>query len=321
MRVLFVTSPDDDYVSVVLWNGLNALLGPGRVRDAVGVASLHRPKGYDGEAPDAYRAMGWCAGTQDTVLRPDESGFDVLVVVAAYLLRGGSWAQVERWRTRLLRPGGRAVYVDGFDAVAGPLLPPPGSFDALFFREMAAPGDAGAHPLLMAAPEEWYDWEEAGERHIDVLFSGNYTASDVRWQVASRIFMTETRHRSLVATAGFIPALQFRPFLRRTKLAVCPPGGGSDCLRTWEAVSSGAIPVFVGHPPRVREPWFTEREMFWCDSAAELPGVLDRALRAADLGAMRQCLLETGRREHTTRARAERLLRLSGFTEADYGRL
>jgi hypothetical protein len=104
--------------------------------------------------------------------------------------------------------------------------------------------------------------------------------------------------------------------MTRSKLGLCPTGANGesfDCLRTWEVVAGGAIPIFIGWPDRIREPWFADDEHFWCHDANQLPDIIDRALDM-DLKFMRVKMQANAKNNHTTKARAQKILDVLGMS-------
>lgn len=129
-------------------------------------------------------------------------------------------------------------------------------------------------------------------------------------------FSTKRKHQSLISSCGALGFESYANYMRTAKLALCPAGAGdtsSDCMRTWEAVSRGAIPVFIGYADRIRDPWFESDECFWCPDVKNLPDVIDRAL-GINLDSMRIKMQANARHNHTTKARAQKVLDVLGMT-------
>lgn len=311
-RAIFVTCQRGDYMSSVLWDGLNEVLGSENVRDAARSPCLH-PTALNEEPPgDPNLNVGRHPKAWNNFLGDTEGNFDLMVIVDAFLCDYSDWKWPDSLRARL-RPGAKIVFVVGLDSwewEPTPTFP----VDAVFRREILPGHPYRGHPrsLMMAAPSRWFGHSkvEDSARYLDVFYSGN-PSSPVRWEVASMMFQTKKKHRSLGATVAGVPYRTYFQFLREAKLALCPPGAGSDCIRQWEVVACGAIPVMVGHPPRVRDPWFTDDEIFTC-SVDDLPATIDRAL-SEDLTARRERLVQKAFAHHTTKARAETILRAVGL--------
>jgi hypothetical protein len=167
------------------------------------------------------------------------------------------------------------------------------------------------HHLGFAAPSRWIlPGTENFERNCDLFFSGNPDAclpgKEVRWPALGRVFQTRRSHKSVLATC-WLGYDRYFEMLRMSKLALCPSGADlTDSLRTWEAVACGAVPLFVGYPPWVREPWFSNEACLSCtvDTLAEH---VDEAL-AHDLAPRRRQLMKEVWDNHTTAARARQLL-------------
>ncbi len=322
MRVLFATCRGDDYMSACVWDGLQDALGEANVYDAELTPNLHSPtaSGPVGRVGTltATGTSGNCthiAGAREGRVLAEEGDFDLLVLNACFL-REHDWHWPWGLRRRL-RTGGKVAYVEGWDSaheVHDPMREsgPPFHVDAVFRRELdpAFNYPYACHSLTMAAPARWFHPE--GERPIDVFYAANWNSHPARWDVLSQMWRTKTRHWSIGASRG-VGFDAYFDFLRQAKLALCPAGAArGDSLRTYEIIACGAIPVFVDYPPWKREPWFGDSEAFFCETAETLPRLLDMAL-SWDLGPMRQHLREYALVNHTTKARAERMLRLTGF--------
>jgi hypothetical protein len=125
----------------------------------------------------------------------------------------------------------------------------------------------------------------------------------------ANVFRTRKSHRSIIATHR-LGYEHYFDILRHSKLALCPTGADlTDSLRTMEAVACGAVPIFVGYPDHVRDPWFPNEACISC-TADTLAEHIDEAL-SHDLTPRRMALLEHARKYHTTRARAIKLIELT----------
>lgn len=310
MRVLFVTCKRGDYISSVLWDGLIEVLGTENVKDAAHSSHLHPIPGEDSTG-DPQLNIGRNPKATDNYLQDTEGNFDLMVIIDAVLC-DFSWEWVDSLRSRL-HPGAKVVFANGLDPADNEPIPP-FPVDATFRREIdpRISYKVKPSPLLMAAPSRWFHKAglEDSARSFDVFYSG-YPASPVRWESVSKMFQTKKRHQSIGSTGSAIPYRVFFDLLRRSKLGLCPPGAGSDCIRQWEVIACGAIPIMVGHPPRIRDPWFSEDEIFTC-SVDDLPATIDRAL-SEDLTARRIRLTEKALAHHTTEARAKTMLRAVGL--------
>lgn len=302
MKVLFATRTSIDWLASTLWDGLRDLVGAENLFTAAPASFV--PFELEGEKP---REMG------------AEIGFDLLVLNSCFLFdHGWDWAlghlgiETRGQSGGRLKASARIAYIEGDDSAAV-IRQPLSDADVVFRREIDPEIDYpyACHPLGFAVPERWYDVEPR-ERWIDAAYLVNGKDVPVRWEILRVLeAMNERFQVVLTPTGNAVPFDRYRDILLHSKLCICPPGAGSDCLRQWEAVAFGAIPVFVGHPPRRREPWFSGDEVYSCDRPDELPGLLERAL-ADDLDERRRRVQHNSLLAHTTRARAQRLLNLSG---------
>jgi hypothetical protein len=306
VKVLFVTCKAADYISSVLWDGLCEVLGPQNVYDAIHSPQLHPVKGEDSNR-DPNTAVGRHPGAIANYLR-DENGFEIMVMNAAFF-REGSMGQAERFRA-LCRQDAAMIYVNGDDGTDWGVTPP-WPIDAFFRREMVPgfPYPGNTHPITMAAPRRWFV-EMPVERDIDFLHAGWYMAHPARWQIAQKMFSTQRRHHSLCATQSIIPYSYWFSMLRRTKFCICPPGAGSDCLRQWEALACGAIPIFVDHPDRLGD--LHPQGTITIKDVDELPALMDTLMDRVlgyDMTGDRRAMWENALAKHTTAARARQVLR------------
>jgi hypothetical protein len=312
MRVLLATCASDDYLSACLYDGLQELLGEGNVSDAGFTGALH-----------AGHNLGPCArvGAWRVGRRLDASegaAYDLLILNACLTRDHPDWHWAAMLRECHLRPGGRVALVEGHDGYNEVHLPP-FECDAYFRRELDPtfpyPYPKAPHCLMMGAPRRWFELGEH-ERPIDVYYTAASLGTSHRWDVCAAAYQTKTRHRSIVGSTGVGMELYFS-WLVQSKIALCPAGAGNcaDCLRTWEVVAKGAIPVFVGYPERTRDPWFEPDTYRRCPDASALPETIDALLSMppAKLADARRRLLATALQDHTTVARAKRLLELTGF--------
>jgi hypothetical protein len=83
-------------------------------------------------------------------------------------------------------------------------------------------------------------------------------------------------------------------------------------MRVWEAVFSGAVPIFIGwNCLTVPEFFINGREAIFCKSPSEIVPMIESAFPRIDQ--MRAACLEKAKRFHTTRARAEYFLGKIGW--------
>lgn len=311
MRVLFVAPEKScDFLASCLYDGLQEVCGHDNVIDAVGCDWLHA--GSDGMGSDVVKAVSCVRPGRNLT----EQGFALsdLIVLNACFNRECSWEWASKWLNHL-KPGGKVAYVEGWDA-AWQVNDPEIHVDAYFRKEIASHVQypMQPHPLTFAAPARWFDWQETGDRPIDVYFSGNpntcLPSAPVRWPALGQVFRTHRTHRSIIVTsASDVEYEGYLSMMRHSKLALClPAADNADSFRTYEAVACGAIPIFVGYPNHVRDPWFPPELVYSC-SVEDLPEHIDEAL-AHDLTEKRQALIEWSRKNHTTRARAEKLLKV-----------
>jgi hypothetical protein len=309
MKCLFVTSKAPDHLACCIWDGLQEVLGEENVVDAVGCDWLHAST-----AGDSATERCVPGGRGGSILGKVYKDFDFLVVHSCFN-RDHNWNWCLMWQN-YLRSGGKVAYVEGWDA-AWQIEPPGMKFDAVFRKEIK-PGVEYPYvpiPLGFAAPERWFRHGslEDGHRAYDVCFIGSPETChpndpDLRWRALKNLFRTRRKHHSVVAT-HYLGFEEYYGTLRRSKLALCPAAAdGADSLRTYEAVACGAVPIFVGYPNHVRDPWFPNELVYQC-SVEDLPEHVDEAL-SHDLTEKRKALVEWGKKHHTTRARAEKVLKL-----------
>lgn len=323
MKVLFVTSRHRDYLALQTWDGLCDVLGEENVVDAVGCPWLHRSSVLDylaspqatAESRRGYHTGFACAAMvgmrEGRTLERAEDYFDLLVMHSCY---ADDAADIIGGR---LAPWNKAVWIDGGDDAHYAVVPPL-TFDAYFRKEI---DPAWAYPyqpqhLNFSAPERWFEpLGEEADRDVDIFFCGNPTTNHQgadRWGCCRHVFSMQRRCNVIMGTCGLGWA-HYLSLLRRSKFALCPSGAaGCDSMRTFEAVAAGAIPVFVGYPERVREPWFPQDLVVQVADHHHLHEVMDSALDGHDLGPMRRGLREWCLKHHTTRARAQRVLDVLG---------
>lgn len=321
MRCLFVGPLDQDYLGSCLWDGLQEVLGEENVVDAVGSPWLHRSscdRLCNDESmqrlasPPIMREVG--ASREGMTLTDLSGDFDLIVLISSFE-RQHDWPWLMARMLTRLRHDGKIAYVEGWDA-AWDIRPPRTRVDAVFRKEISNRVSYPylPHHLTFAMPSRMFVETADGERPCDVFWSGNPEACHphhpVRWPMLGRVFHTRQHHRSVIATTALGWPVYWG-LLRTSKLALCPSGADdTDAMRTYEAVACGAIPVFVGYPDHVRDPWFPPETCFNCtvDTLAEH---LDEAL-GNDQSRRRRLLLAHAREYHTTRVRANKILSVLG---------
>jgi hypothetical protein len=310
MKVLFVMCKENtDHLATCLWDGLQEVIGAEDVVEVVGHRYLHSLMEMD----CVLAAIG-CSRPGEFFWNDKEKDFDLLVLNAAFT-REYDWDWAKQW-TKYLRPKAKVAYVEGWDS-AHEVHPPEMHVDAVFRKEIDpwAKYPYSCHHLTFAAPARWLDAADgARERPIDLFYSGTTHSHPLRKRAVGEVFRSERSHRSIVATTNLgVTVPDYFSYLRQSKICLCPASAErADSLRTYEAAACGAIPMFIGYPPWRREEWFGPDEAFFCE-AEDVAAHVDAALSPErDLGLMRQRLLEKVRYYHTTRARAEKLLRLVG---------
>jgi hypothetical protein len=348
VRCLFVTCrKDPDYISSCTWDGLQEVLGEDNVVDAVNSPWLHKSS-LDamygtGPHPEVRAISGSREGVSYKVLQ--SSGYFDLIVLHACFVRDLDWQWVKDLKG--INPRAKVAYVEGWDAawdVTRPEIP----VDAYFRREIndSIPYPMRPHHLSFAMPERMFpqttpkpsalDWARRiveqikageplpprptewweGDRPYDVFFAGNprscHPDRPVRWRMLRELFSTHTMHHSIACTGTLGGWEPYWEIMRQSKLALVPPGA-DDCesLRCYEAAAAGAIPILLCYPAYRREPWFPPETCFECGLDG-LADCIDHAL-SNDQTARRQALLEYARKHHTTRARAEKLLKVMGM--------
>lgn len=323
MKCLFVGPKSPDYLVSCVWDGLQEVLGEGNVVDAVDSPWLHKSSADRmlHENTGGERALGGMevvrllgASREGCRLNVKDDPYDFMVLASSFN-RDRDWDWARQMRRDWVKPGGKVAYLEGWDA-AWQVVPPEMQVDAVFRKEISRQVQYPYSPvhLTFAMPERLFVKQD-GHRPLDLFWSGNpdscHPDHPVRWPMLSRAFQCHTHHRSVMATYGFGFDAYF-DLLRKTKLALCPSGADdTDSLRTMEAAACGAIPVFVGYPDHVRDPWFPPETCFTC-SVDELPGVIDEALKS-DLAPKRAALLKHSREFHTTACRARKILQTLGL--------
>lgn len=315
MKVLFASAGHSpDMAACYLWRGLQDLLGPENVADAMYGASLRGlPEGmWAHDRPVKYRPEGHRTPLQG------EDDFDLLVFTSTFLRdRDWDWLRAQKDR---LRPGGKFVYYETLDAPTEWFVPP-FPVDAVFKREIdpcvVYPFDHKPLSLLCSVPEEWFDdplygWTD--QKIYDVIHVSNAreTGSPVRWDSLTAPLLTRRKIQALISTSAVVqPATTYLHVARMFRLVICTPGGGcsADSSRCWETIAMGGVPLFVGQPCRPRWPWFTRDHVFWADAVADAPRVIEEAL-GSDLDALRLRLKEEALKNHTSRARAAQFVRM-----------
>jgi hypothetical protein len=306
MKCLFVTRKGDDYIASGLWDGLCEMF-PGQVYDAVGNEGFHLGCPINPNARISGTRMARSLKDGDD----GDDGFDLLVIMSCFLV-DFSWEFVHNLMPRL-KPTAKIAYVEGWDS-AHEVHVPHVSVHAVFRREID-PSCLYPYDCLscsFAAPQRWFpaDYVER-PRPWDVFWAGPFGADEARWDMLKEIFRTDYRHKSLVASNGMGNA--YYDMLKDSKLVICPPGAArSVSLRTFEAVSAGAIPIFVNMPAWRRNPWFNPDEHCFVCTLDQLPRTIDVAL-TLDLEWRRKKLLAHCLENHTTLARAKQLLKGVGL--------
>lgn len=300
MKVLFASHTGCDWLASTLYQGLLEVVGEENLFDACG-----GERSIPGSSMQAKRLMG------------SECGFDLLVLNACFLREfGWDWVCGHLGVETRGVPGGRLlphakiVYVEGWD-LPWDINPPPFACDAYFRREIQ-PGinyPYPCEPMHFAVPEKLFDWNV--EKTVDVCCLINCKDIGVRHDILN--VLSSLKQYQIAVNGAGVPHADYVHTMKRAKLAICPPGAGSDCMHQWEAVAYGAIPVFVGHPNVLRDPWFGDNQVFSCNSPAQLPDLIYHALHDCDLYAMRYNLYHQAKNYHTARRRAERLLRKVGL--------
>ncbi len=307
MKVLFATSKYPDYISVQLWDGLQSILGKENVVDAANNFTLHQENTGD--------QLGNIARQGEVLGDRHGRDFDLLVINACFMLHN-DWQWINRLVAERLKPGARIAYVEGWDG-AGEIWEPPIHVDHVFRREIDPAVTypySPITPLQMSAPLRWFcePKKKMTERPLDITCLFHWNSSPIRWQCYQRVFEID-HHDKFIIAGGSLPYSMYRYCLENAKLCICPPGAGncSDTMRIYEAVASGIIPVFVGHPYRMRGAWFAEDHAFFCPHPSDVPGTLSRILftNDFDLQVMSDRLVQHGRTHHTTIARAATLLK------------
>jgi hypothetical protein len=315
VKALVVSCKSEDHLTSLVFDGLQEVLGEDNVVDAYGSPWLH-------SWPDSDRTQDVGTSRQGKAWGENWGPFDLLVIHSCYN-RDYEWPHVASWLATL-KPGGKVAYVEGWDAAWQIHCPPGTRADAYFRKEIkgSVSYPIAPHCLGYAAPSRWF-WDGAltAERDLDVSWIGNPETGhpdslDMRWDMLSATFRTRRKHACVIATKRLGMDL-YRSLLRRSKLALCPAAAdGADSLRTYEAVAAGCVPIFVGYPDHVRDPWLGGDMCFSC-RPDRLPEVLDEALKQAQSGHLdqkRAALWEHARKHHTTAARARKILGVLGLS-------
>jgi len=318
MKVLFATHDGADFLSSCLWDGLQEVLGVDNVYDAGNNLDFHRPYSSGGSLAQPSHRI--CGSRQGPRARQINETYDLLVLNACFLHQHDwHWAWSLRER---LSSGGKVAFVEGGDSAYDVNNPweksnPPFQVDAVFRREidMAFSYPYRCFHLDFAAPSRWVKdtLKSKSPRTIDVFFAGGPGSHPVRWEMMRHLFHVD-RHYTFVyaqqsTTYHFTPD-ECMNLMRRSKFGLCPPGGGScaSTMRLYETLASGAIPVSVCQPPRYREP---EIVMKYCYEAKDLSSNLEHFLATTGED-FRAAMLEDVMKNHTTAARARKLLEIVG---------
>lgn len=316
MKVLFITSKTMDVLASCLYDGIQEVLGEENVVDAVGCPWLHKSEAHDLCVPDSranidHRPVVTNIGAsrEGKRLREEDKGsFDLLILHSSFN-RDHGWDWARGWRG-WLKPEGKVAYVEGWDA-AWQIHPPEMPVDVVFRKEISKTVQYPYEPLHLsfAMPFRcFFPGAEVAKRHYDLSFVGNpdacHPAHPVRWPALAKVFQTKRTHYSVIATRG-LGFDAYYDLLRESKLALCPASADdADSLRTYEAVACGAIPIFVGYPDHIRDPWFPDA--FHC-TVETLADHIDEAL-GNDLSHRRHAMMQHAYKHHTTGARVKRLL-------------
>jgi hypothetical protein len=314
VKVLFISCKTGDYIASCLWDGFQELCGQDNVFDAVDSPLFHvDPPTFDNATSVAGRISATRIGRKldYSERRPQ---FDLMVINACFT-REHDWHWPITLAKTCLKSEAKIAYVEGWDG-SRDINPPNMHVDAIFRRELNPDIDYPykCHCLMMSAPSRWFNENE--QRHLDVFYAAYSVGWNPRWDVCRMAWSTQKRHQSLISSCGIIGLKEYFGYLGNSKLGLCPTGAGGesfDCLRTWEVVANGAIPIFIGLPKRVKEPWFASDECFECYDVNELPGIIDRALDM-DLDTMRKKMQANARQNHTTKARAKKILDVLGLS-------
>jgi hypothetical protein len=321
MKVLFVGPTSPDHLMSCLWDGMQEVLGEANVFDGVGNPTLHTSTCESSEGGDrclgSFNILHKLGGEQRLGRRHQQGErYDLVVVHSSYNRDyGPGWLAGHP-----SLPGAKIAYVEGWDA-AWQIVPPEIIPDAVFRKEIDPTVSYPYQPqhLTFAAPTHWHV-QPSQERPWDVVFIGNPDSAhpgnlEMRWKMCARVFATKRHHKAVVASRGLGFDAYFQ-LLRSSRLALCPAAAdGSDSLRTYEAAACGAIPVFVGYPDYRRADWFDQETAIFCtpDSLADQ---IDDALSSPKLESMRRRMIENAKRNHTTKARALKVLKALGFDGA-----
>lgn len=294
MRVVFLASREPDYLAAVTWRGLNEVLGIGNVLDAHAVNGcccyyLHeymlRPSNESGNP--ACEAIGQLPGTW--INNRWASDLDRPIGAALVVLHYSSWKDTQSWVTaeavlRCMKPGYKLAYVCGDDHT-GPYPDPPVPATVRFQREIE-PGQTSAVKLCFAAPQNWACTSR--ERPIDAIFAGAVNNECRRTVVAKMCLLAKDGFNVCLAGGERLLSWDvYMQLLKKSKVAICPPGAGADTMRLYEAMASGAEPLEV------------------CPTSGELLARLESVDPAR--------VVNNFMRRHTTCVRAAELLRACGF--------
>ena len=245
----------------------------------------------------------------------DEYNFDLLVLNAAFL-RDHDW----HWAWHVLervKYGGKVAYVEGWDSAHEVHNPwtesnPPFPVTTIFRREIDPDFryPYQCYHLDFASPARWFDeTERLGlERNIGVYFSGTLHSNPFRLPIAQEAIKVAGKYWFVLAADHPFDTKENQRLMRRSKIVLSPPGA-ADCNSTgrlFEILACGAIPVCVNYLERVHEP---ELRCYFTD-IPKLISTIDLALYDG-WEQRRQQIFDHARQHHTTRARAERLLRLT----------
>jgi hypothetical protein len=305
MRVLFITTPGEDYVQDSLLYGLRRLLGPDLVdwpRKAVMYADEPR------SARELYgRGFTMWKLLPDLPLeRPDASALPARVAEFDRVVFGSVRRQSEvfrRWFTRPFRcrlPGApRVAFLDGEDHRN--FFPPALARGTYFKRERTAATAALTRPISIAIPgEKIAPQVPAGK---DRLF-----ATHIQCEEAYRLGWIR---KHCAQSYAFDDEEAYRADLQRSYFGVTMRKSGWDCMRHYEIAANGTVPCFwqLGAKSRFGAPFelIDGKNCVVFDTAEELERKTQSLLDHGRYGAVAENALAWAR-QHSCEAAARYLL-------------
>ncbi len=317
-RILFINTPETDYLQDLSYAGLSKVLGPGRVVDYPWNPRFHLPlKGY----PRDLGLSGFAWPRALDAIGP----FDLVVVGAAKPRCFRSYIDI----AKRIPPATPVAFIDGSDwTEVGGDLKRLGGWD--LFQEADR-----KRPFDLVFKREMVEGAAYGMKTYPLPFSFNFDrlpgkpASSLKYQVSFwAVESNPARTRALgllenkfdCRTNGTVRNQVFSKYRRKGKryleeLAACAvvlnlPGAGWDTLRYWEVPALGRF--MISMRPRIVIPDNFEdgKEVVFCrDDLSDLVELCQHYLdHAEEREAMAEAAGRKARERHSDTARARYML-------------